>query len=234
VIEGHISRSFDGELAALHMRVVQMGALVLAQVHDSVEAYAEWRREAAQTVVGREEQVNQYDREAEEDAVRLIARRQPVASDLRAILAIDKATAELERAADEAVKLARLVLVDDERRGFRPGAATARDVARLGRLAAQLLRSALEAFDRMDAAAAQEVVRRDRDLDEEYVAGLRRLLTRAMEDPRAMQATVEAAFVLKSVERIGDHARNVARHALFLVGGEEEGRTLSPSSAAAR
>ena len=102
---------------------------------------------------------------------------------------------------------------------------------RLGRFASQILRAALESFDRIDAVAAEEVVRRDHELDAEYVAGLRRLLTRAMEDTRALQATVEAAFVLKSLERIGDHARNVARHAIFLVHGSP---ATSPQSAEAR
>ena len=121
---------------------------------------------------------------------------------------MSKAVAELERAGDEAKKIARTVL----RRGGRPGPATTRDARHLGRLAVSLLRLSLEAFDRIEPSLAAEVIARDRELDAEYAAGLRRLLTRAMEDPRHFDVTLEAAFVLKSLERIGDHARNLARH----------------------
>jgi phosphate transport system protein len=124
------------------------------------------------------------------------------------VIAMSKAVAELERAGDEAKKIARTVL----RRGGRPGPATSRDARHLGRLAGSLLRLSLEAFDRVDLEAASEVIARDRELDVEYADGLRRLLTRAMEDPRNFEIALEAAFVLKSLERIGDHARNLARH----------------------
>jgi phosphate transport system protein len=177
-----------------------MGGLVLDQVREATHAYTEWDEEAALRVIERERDVNAYKKSIDSEQLVLIARRAPVASDLRAILAMSKCVAELERAGDEARKIARNVFGT----GSRPGVATSRDARHLGELATSLLRLALEALDTIE------------DLDEEYAAGLRRLLTRAMEDPRHFEVAVEAAFVLKSLERIGDHARNLARHVLSI------------------
>ena len=208
MIEGHTSRAFDGALAALHMRVIEMGGLVLDQVREAALAYTEWDVQCAERVIERERTVNAYDRSIDAEQLALIARRQPMANDLRAIIAMSKAVAELERAGDEAKKIARTVLGHSGR----PGHGTTRDARHLARLAASLLRLALDSFDRIELALAAEVIARDQDLDVEYIAGLRRLLTRAMEDPRHFDVALEAAFVLKSLERIGDHARNLARH----------------------
>jgi len=208
MIEGHTSRAFDGALAALHMRVIEMGGLVVDQVREAAVAYTEWDSKCAERVVERERTVNAYDRSIDAEQLTLIARRQPMANDLRAVIAMSKAVGELERVGDESKKIARTVIG----RGSRPGSATTRDARHLGRLAVSLLRLALDALDRIDPALATEVIARDKELDAEYAAGMRRLLTRAMEDPRHFDVTLEAAFVLKSLERIGDHARNLARH----------------------
>jgi phosphate transport system protein len=212
LLEGHISKAFDGALATLHVRVIEMGGLVLDQVREATRAYTDWEEEAAQRVMEREHDVNAYDRSIDSEQLLLIARRAPVAGDLRAIIAMSKCVAELERAGDEAKKIAKNVLGA----GSHPGPATARDARHLGELAVSLLRLALEALDTIDAALCNEVIARDKDLDAEYAAGLRRLLSRAMEGPRHFEVTVEAAFVLKSLERIGDHARNLARHVLTI------------------
>jgi len=208
ILEGHISKAFDGALATLHVRVLEMGGLVLDQVREATRAYTDWEEGAALRVIEREREVNEYNRTIDSEQLSLIARRAPVASDLRAIIAMSKCVAELERAGDEAKKIARNVLGA----GPRPGPATARDVRHLGELAVNLLRLSLEALDTIDIALCDEVIARDADLDAEYAAGLRRLLTRAMEDPRQFEVALGAAFTLKSLERIGDHARNVARN----------------------
>ena len=245
LLEGHISRAFDGDLAALHLRVTTMGALVLNQVQAATLAYADWNAETAQLVTSREPQVNASEREVDQVSLQLIARRQPMAHDLRAILSFERTVTDLERIGDEANKIARLVMAGQSREGTgtdQPGPSTAREVRQLGRLAAQLVRAAVEAFDAMDAVAAEIVIQRDTELDEEYAAGLRRLLSRAMEDPRQLQGAVQSAFVLKSIERIGDHARNVAQQVVELVGAARAARamqgtltaTVSPSSATDR
>jgi phosphate transport system protein len=212
LLEGHISKAFDGALATLHVRVIEMGGLVLDQVREATRAYTDWEEESALRVIEREREVNAYDKSIDSEQLLLIARRAPVAGDLRAIIAMSKCVAELERAGDEAKKISKNVLGA----GSYPGPATARDARHLGELAVSLLRLALEALDTIDASLCHEVIARDKDLDAEYAAGLRRLLTRAMEDPRHFEVTVEAAFVLKSLERIGDHARNLARHVLSI------------------
>ncbi len=217
-LEGHTTRAFDGDLSSLHVQAVAMGALVIEQVHLAVNSYSNWDRAAATLVLERERKINLYDAEIEEAALQLIARRQPMAHDLRAVFAIEKVVTELERAADEAKKLALAVLADSEANGFRPGAATAREARQLGRLAALMIRAALEAFDRLDPAAAAAVIKQDQEMDAEYAAALRRILTRAMEDVRHIQAAIEAAFIMRSLERIGDHARNIARHVGFIGG----------------
>jgi len=223
-LEGHTTRAFDGDLSSLHVQAVAMGALVIEQVQLAVNAYSGWDRSLATLVLERERKINLYDSEIEEAALQLIARRQPMAQDLRAVFAIDKVVTELERAADEAKKLALAVLAESDSSGFRPGAATAREARQLGRLAAVMIRAAMEAFDRLDPVAAAAVLQQDQEMDAEYAAALRRILTRAMEDARTVQAAIEAAFIMRSLERIGDHARNIARHVGF-IGGD-----LDPST----
>ena len=214
-LEGHISKAFDGALATLHVRVIEMGGLVLDQVREATRAYTDWEEGGALRVIEREREVNEYNRAIDSEQLTLIARRAPVAGDLRAIIAMSKCVAELERAGDEAKKIVRSVVGA----GPHPGPATVRDARHLGELAVSLLRMALEALDTIDSARCEEVIARDADLDAEYAAGLRRLLTRAMEDPRQFEVALEAAFVLKSLERIGDHARNLARHTLTIEPG---------------
>jgi phosphate transport system protein len=206
-LEGHISKAFDGALAALHIRVIEMGGLVLDQVREAARAYTDWDAHAAERVITRAAAVSAYDESLDRDEFTLIARRQPVSRDLRAVFAMAKSVAQLERAGAEARKIARTVL----QQNGRPPRATSADVRQLAHLATSLLRLALESLDRIDAALAAQVVLRDDELDDEYAAGLRRLLTHAMEDPRHLEITIEAAFVLKSLERIGDHARLIAR-----------------------
>ena len=218
--EGHISRAFDGELAALHIHVLEMGGLVLDQVREATRAYADWDAQAAQHVIEREPQVQRYTAAIFDDQLTLIARRNPVASDLRAIIALAKVGAELDRAGAESRKIARTVL----QQSGRPERGTSTDARHLARLACSLLRQSLEALDSIDAEVADEVIDRDQDLDSEYAAGLRRLLTRAMENPARIEITVEAAFVLKALERIGDHARNVSQQ-IALIAAHPASRT---------
>ncbi|MFO1426763.1 MAG: phosphate signaling complex protein PhoU [Steroidobacteraceae bacterium] len=229
-LEGHISRAFDGALSAMHLRAVEMGGLVLLQVREAAQAYTEWDHAVAQDVLRRERAVNEHDDAVDREALSLIARRQPVAGDLRTIIALSKVVAEFERAGDEAKKIALTVLGAAGRAGEKPGPATARDARHLARLAVNMQRLALDALDRLDVRTSAQVIALDRELDEEYAAGMRRLLTRAAEDSRYFAVALEAAFVLKSLERIGDHARNVAR----LVASSEPPRAVSPPCAAAR
>jgi phosphate transport system protein len=207
MLEGHISKSFDGELAGLHIRVLEMGGLALDQVRAAARAYAEWDLVNAELVIDREGILTTLGTRIYDDQLTLIALRNPVASDLRAIIALAKIAAELDRAGAEACKIARTVL----HQNGRPGRRTSTDARHLANLATALLRLSLEALDQLDGDLADQVIDRDQDLDAEYAAGLRRLLTRALEDPAQVEVTVEAAFALKAMERIGDHARNISQ-----------------------
>jgi phosphate transport system protein len=216
-LEGHISKAFDGDLAALHLRVIAMGGLVLDQVHEAARAYTDWDAHAAGRVLERTGAVSAYQDSLGQDQFTLIARRQPVSRDLRAIFAMSKSVTELERAGAEARKIARTVV----QQTGRPARSTSADVRHLGQLATSLLRMALDALDRIDGSLAAQVVERDDELDSEYAAGLRRLLTHAMEDPRHLEVAMEAAFVLKSLERIGDHARLIAANVQSMAPGTD-------------
>ena len=206
-LEGHISRAFDGALGALHLHVIAMGSLAVDQVRAAVRAYSGWELAGARTVIERERAINAYDDALDEEQLALLARRQPVASDLRYVIAFSRAVAELERVGDEAKKIARIVLHDDAP----PAPPVIRDVVELGQRAESLLRRALEAFDVLDSRQAADIVEADKDIDRQYDVAMERLLTRAAPEPAEFRRAVHAAFVLKSLERIGDHARNLAR-----------------------
>jgi phosphate transport system protein len=214
-LAGHISKAFDGQLSTLHIQVLEMGGLVVSQAQEAAQAYSLWEDDAARRVIEREPAVNQYRRNIESGQVALIARRAPVAGDLRAVIALSRIVAELERAGDESKKIARSVLTGSPR----PGSATTGDVRHLGHMAVSVLRLSLAAVQSFDARLACETEALDADLDAEYWAGSRRLLSRVMDDARCVEAALEAAFVLKSLERIGDHGRNIARH-VSLVSGQ--------------
>jgi phosphate transport system protein len=175
-------------------------------VRAAARGYAEWDVINAQHVIDREGILRTLGGRIYDDQLTLIALRNPVASDLRAIIALAKIAAELDRVGAEACKIARTVL----QQSGRPGRGTSSDARHLANLATALLRLSLEALDQVDGELADQVIDRDQDLDAEYAAGLRRLLTRALENPAQVEVTVEAAFALKALERIGDHARNVS------------------------
>lgn len=209
-LEGHTSRSFDAELSALQLRVVEAGAAAARLVADAARAYVGWEPELARTVVAARERIEAAVQAIEDDSLALIARRQPVATDLRAIRALSRIGWECERAASAASRVAVAVAGRGPATTAGPGLAMARDVRRIAGLAGDMLAAALRALDRLDPEQARLVLGQDAELDGEFAAGLRRLISRAMEDSRLISLALDSAFVLKSFERVGDHARNVA------------------------
>ena len=206
-LEGHISRALDGALGALHLHVIAMGSLAADQIRHATRAYTQWDRATAGKVIEREQAINAYDDALDEEHLVLLALRQPVASDLRYVIAFSRAVGELERVGDEAKKIARVVVADDGP----PDAATVQEIGSLGARAEILLRRALAAFDALDAAQAVGVIADDEDLDVQYLRALEHLLERPAQDSAQFRRAVHAAFVMKSMERVGDHARNLAR-----------------------
>jgi len=219
--EGHTVKGYDVDLAGLRIRLLEMGGLVLDQVQRAVAALAGADDPAARAVLAREEQVNGYDLRIDEDSITLIARRQPMASDLRAIISIARAVSDLERVGDEAKKIAYAALDSGGKRNTKLSAQLARDARHMAHFAASMLHDALDAFDRMDATGAVNVARRDTELNAEFQSAVRRLVTQAMEDPRRLAAVLDAVTVLKALEHVGDHAKNIARHVLYVVEGRD-------------
>lgn len=211
----------DSALSSLRLRVLEMGGLVVDQVTTAVRALLEYDRDAAELVLARERDINAYDTGIEQENFQLLARQSPVASDLRVVLAIARAVTDLERAGDEAKKIARFALRTTTGHAADPPAEVCRHLRHMAALASRMLRLSVEAIDRGDAGVAHEVARMDRELDQEFEAALRLLMTVAMEDARLTRSTIDTVLALKSLERIGDHAKNVAEHVVFMAEGDD-------------
>lgn len=218
-MQKHISSQFDSELNSISSRVLEMGGLVEKQIADAVLALTLYDEHLSDRVIELEKRVNQMELDIDRDLSTTIARRQPAASDLRFIIAISKATANLERAGDEATKIARMT-----KSIVASGASRKMPVAEL-RLAAELtsaiLRRALDAFARLDVSEALEILREDDKIDIEFNGFVRKLITFMMEDPRTISPSLDLLFVAKALERIGDHSKNIGEMIIYVVKGAD-------------
>jgi phosphate transport system protein len=215
----HLSSQFDSELSEVSSRVMEMGGLVESQIRTAVHALAEFSAEAADQVTQAERRVNSMEMEIDRDLSSIIARRQPTARDLRLLIAISKITANLERAGDEAAKVARMVraIIDSGSARVLP----ASELRVATDLASGLLRKALDAFARLDATAAVSILKEDDAIDREFDGFVRKLITYMMEDPRTISGSLNLLFLAKAIERIGDHAKNIAEVIIYVVKGED-------------
>jgi len=217
----HLSTQFDAELSGISNRVLEMGGLVESQVAQAMYALSTFSEETASQVLRQEERVNQMEIEIDRDLSAIIARRQPTARDLRLLIAVSKAIANLERVGDEAARIARtvqrLITTGVSSRMRLPVA----DVAFESELAVAQLRKALDAFARLDTARALEVLKQDDQIDQEFDGLLRKLITYMMEDPRTISASIDLVFVAKAIERVGDHAKNLAEVIIYIVKGTD-------------
>jgi len=194
----------------LKMRVLEMGGLAIDRVQRAVDALVADHDEEAHEIIASDERINAYHRSIEDEAIALIARRQPVASDLRLILAITKVALDLERIGHGGKKIARLGLELHQGLSNVPLASFYRDVRKMATIALGMVREALDSLDRQYLEGAAAVIRRDDDIDSEFHLAMRDLLTYVMEDPRWLKHAIQTVFVLKALERVGDHARNIA------------------------
>ena len=215
----HLSSQFDSELTAVSTRVMEMGGLVESQIRTAVYALAQFSADAATQVMENESRVNTMEVEIDHDLSSIIARRQPTARDLRLLVAISKTTANLERAGDEAEKIARMVRAIIESGSARTLPASELRVA--ADLASGLLRKSLDAFARLDAVTALSILKEDDAIDKEFDGFVRKLITYMMEDPRTISASLDLLFVAKAIERIGDHAKNIAEFTIYVVKGAD-------------
>jgi phosphate transport system protein len=217
----HISSQFDAELAGVSSRVLEMGGLVESQVGQAVYALTHFSGEIAAEVLHREGRVNQMEIEIDRDLQSIIALRQPTARDLRLLIAISKAIANLERVGDEAARIARTV-----QRLINTGVSIrlrlpVKDLGFESELAIAQLRKALDAFARLDTVQALEVLKQDDQIDQEFDGLLRKLITYMMEDPRTISSSIDLVFVAKAIERVGDHAKNLAEAIIYVVKGTD-------------
>jgi phosphate transport system protein len=217
----HLSTQFDAELSGISTRVLEMGGIVESQVARSVYALTNFSAEVASEVLATEERVNQIEVEIDRDLSTIIARRQPTARDLRLLIAISKTIANLERVGDEAARIARTV-----QRLLNSGVSSrlrlpVKDLGYEAELAVSQLRKALDAFARLDVEKAVEVLKADDLIDQEFEGLMRKLITFMMEDPRTIRRALDLLWVVRALERIGDHAKNLCEYVIYMVHGKD-------------
>jgi len=221
MVDKHLSTQFDAELSGISTRVLEMGGLVEAQVAQAVQALVDFSADSAEEVLDKEARVNAMEVEIDRDLSSIIARRQPTARDLRLLIAISKSIANLERVGDEAARIARTV-----QRLVSSGISSRMrlpmsDLAYEAELATSQLRKALDAFARLDVERALDVLKHDDEIDKEFDGLLRKLITYMMEDPRTISSSIDLVFVAKAIERVGDHAKNLAEVIIYVVKGQD-------------
>ena len=215
----HISSKFDADLILLSTRLLEMGGLVESQIALAMEVVNTFDLPLVERVLEGERRLNAMEIEIDEVVSNIIARRQPAARDLRLLMATSKCVANLERAGDEARKIAKRM-----RRIAMDGAARSINIAEIkvsGEMASQILRRALDAFARMDTVAAAQIVRDDEAIDNEFRAFVRKLVTYMMDDPRTISIGLDYLSIAKAIERIGDHATNIAEFVIYVVKGTD-------------
>lgn len=214
----HISGQYNAELEEVRTHFLAMGGLVEKQVTDSINALLDADSALAASVQDNDRRINQMESGIDEEIIRILARRQPAASDLRMIIAIGKSITDLERMGDEAAKIARAAVSLCEEGESPRGYLECRHIGNQVRL---MIHEALDAFAHFDANQAFKVMQADAEIDIEYKTATRALVTYMMEDPRAISRVLNVMGVLRSLERIGDHARNISEQLIFLVKGAD-------------
>jgi len=213
----HLSTQYDADLEEIRTRMLQMGGLVEEQVGSALAGYADGSSPLLDRVKATEERVNQLEIELDDRCTHLIARRQPAAGDLRLVMAVVKSITDLERIGDEAAKIARIAKQMHER-GIVPLSGFS-DVRVAANLASSMLKGALDAFARLDSEAAQQIVMQDKHIDNEFRSLLRELITFMMEDPRTISTALDIVWIAKALERVGDHAKNIAEYVIYVASG---------------
>ena len=214
----HISHQFDKELEDIRSKVLAMGGLVEENIHKVLECFARGDFDEAEYVAVNDFKVNALEVEIDQDCTEILLRRQPAATDLRLVLSVSKTITDLERIGDEAEKIARLVL---NLRGSGGISSYYLGMLSMGHHVRRMVRSALDAFARMDSESAFRIAQEDREIDAETDAIMRYLITYMMEDPRSITRVLDAVLSVRAFERIGDHARNICENVIYLVEGKD-------------
>jgi phosphate transport system protein len=214
----HISRRFNEDLESVRTRVLAMGGMVEELLGKSIRALIDGDSTLGESLAKDDLQVNGMEVAIDEECSRILATRGPAAGDLRLIVAILKTITDLERIGDEGEKIgniaSRLAVMERPENKYR-------EVKHMGRIVAEMVHDALDAFARMDSQAALKVARRDRMVDEEYESIHRQCITFMMEDPRNIRRTLDVMWIVRSLERVGDHAKNICEYVIFMVHGKD-------------
>lgn len=217
-LDKHISRQYNEELESLRQQVMMMGGLAEEMISDATRALVEADSELAQKVIDADDRVNDLEKAIDERCIFVLARRQPTASDLRLVVAMIKAINDLERIGDEAEKIARMAIslaeADRPRNNYR-------ELEIMGQTVRGMLHDALDGFVRLAPEVAVELVREDKNVDADYEAALRQYHTYLMEEPRSTRRILDAIWVARAMERIGDHAKNIGEYIVYLVEGKD-------------
>jgi len=214
----HISRQFNVELENVRSQVLKMGGIVEEQLEDAVRALVETNAELARGVVANDYRVNALEVAIDEECTRIVARRQPAASDLRLVMAVIKTITDLERIGDEAKRVARMVAeemhgaLNEEMR---------QELEHMGGLVREMLRRVLDAFARMDVQTAMQVVDTDNKVDTKFAVITRQLMTYMATDPRSIPLIMNLLWAARAMERIGDRCENIAEYIFYLVYGRD-------------
>lgn len=213
----HISGQFNAELEDIRNKVLAMGGLVEQQLEQALDALGALDMELAQKVIEGDHRVNGMEVDIDEECTRIIAKRQPAASDLRLVIAISKTIADLERIGDACVRIAKAAL---EKRSNNQQPLLV-SIESMGRHATRLLHSTLDALARMDVESAIELHKEDALLDKEYEGIIRQLMTYMMEDPRSIPGILDVLWAARAVERVGDRCKNICEYVIYYVKGRD-------------
>ena len=216
--ENHIMTQFDEELEEIRTQLMEMGGKVEQQLKNSIQAVIKADSSLAEEVIKEERLVDEMEVDIDEACILIIARRQPAASDLRFVMMVTKAINDLERIGDEARKIANHAVILSEQDGLSQGY---KEVRHLGDSVSGMLANALDAFARFDVDAAMKTLSEDAQVDLDYKSALRELVTYMMEDPRSISRAINILWVVRSLERIGDHAKNLCEQIVYVVKGKD-------------
>jgi phosphate transport system protein len=213
----HISGQFSAELEDIRNKVLAMGGLVERQLEQALDALGALDAELAQQVIDGDHRVNGMEVDIDEECTRIIAKRQPAASDLRLVIAISKTIADLERIGDACVRIAKAAL-EKRNNNQQPLLVS---IESMGRHATRLLHSTLDSLARMDAESAIELHKEDAKLDKEYEGIIRQLMTYMMDDPRSIPGILDVLWAARAVERVGDRCKNICEYVIYYVKGRD-------------
>jgi phosphate transport system protein len=214
----HTNKQFDADLEGVRSQFLAMGGLVESMIQDSIEALTTGDMSLVDKVREREKEVNRYEVDIDERISHILARHQPTAIDLRTLLAVSKMLTDMERSGDEAEKVSTVARrIHEAEIRFAPSV----DLRHMANSVQSMLRQSLDAFARLDPVQAAQVVRSDKEVDREWKAALRQFISFMIEDARTITPSIDLIFIARALERIGDHAKNMAERVIYMVRGAD-------------